>query len=121
MLNAANGEMDTALKKYRQMKTITLTKSDFQKLRALQEKYRADWPAIFSANRNGQIWVWTHYGNTPRPERICVQGQNKIIDAVASEYLRVRFDLGRFFIDDEGAYCHPQGQPLNHFVKFDIL
>lgn len=102
------------------MKTITLTEKQFQEIRALQAKHRADWPAAFGANRDGEIWMWTHHGNTPEPERIYVQGQNKTIDEVAAEYMQVRFDLGRFFIREDGAFCWPEGQPLRQFIEFRI-
>ena len=93
---------------------------EFQAIKELQVKYRADWPAIFGANRSGKIWMFRNWGNTPKNRRIYVQGKNKTIDAIAAEYLRIRPDLGRFFVSNEGAFCTPQFDVSRHFVVFQI-
>jgi len=86
------------------LKSLSLALYELEALKGLPERPRLDWPAVFSTNQAGKIWVWKRWGNTPVRERIFVQGKSRIVDAIADEYRARRPDGGRFFIDDRGAF-----------------
>jgi hypothetical protein len=101
---------------------LSITRAEFDYLKALQRRKRWDWPAVFSTNPRGDIWPFATRGYTPTVEREEVRGLSRVIDQVADLLLKVRGDGGRFFIDDFGA-CYKSdeiGGPLNLFVFFEI-
>jgi|SRR5579884_307925 len=99
--------------------TIHITRHDFNELRRLQRRKRWDWPAVFSVNPRGVIWPFVTNGWTPEDERIDVAGVSPIVDRVASEYLDIRPEGGRFFIKDCGAFFKTEdGGPPQLFAVF---
>jgi hypothetical protein len=100
------------------MREIDVTPEEFKKLTQLQHQHKWEWPAVFSVNEHGQIWPGVTYGWTHFGDRKPVRGLSKIIDDVADEYLRIRAEGGRFFVDERGAFRADQGQ---QFVVFQIL
>ncbi|HXO37164.1 MAG TPA: hypothetical protein VN872_00925 [Candidatus Acidoferrum sp.] len=90
------------------MKSISLAPAELEAVKGLPERFRLDWPAVFSTNQGRKIWLWKRWGNTPSKERVYVRGKSRIVDAVADEYLSQRPDGGRFFIDDRGAFYSPE-------------
>jgi hypothetical protein len=85
------------------METLTFTRSEFDYLKELQIKRRWDWPATFSTNCHGEIWLFWSYGYTRSEDREQIRGLSSVIDQVADIYLRIRSEGGRFFVSDEGA------------------
>ena len=84
--------------------SVRLTRAEFSKLRQLQVKFRWDWPATFSANQHGHIWPYITPGYTPESDRLQLRGASELLDLLADEYVDLRPEGGRFFIDDLGAY-----------------
>ena len=62
---------------------LTLTRAEFDHLKALQRKKRWDWPAVFSINNQRDIWPFVRRRWTPLQEREPVQGLSRVIDEVA--------------------------------------
>jgi hypothetical protein len=90
------------------MKSISISLVELEDMKNLPERFRFDWPAVFSINQTKKIWLWKRWGNTPLRERVYVQGKSRIIDAIANEYLLQRPDGGRIFVDDRGAFYTPE-------------
>lgn len=84
--------------------SVPITREEFNKLRQLQIKFRLDWPATFSANEHGHIWPYITPGYTTEDNRLHVRGALDFLDYLADEYVSVRPEGGRFFIDETGAY-----------------
>ncbi len=84
--------------------SIPLTQEEFRKLRQLQVKFRWDWPATFSANEHGDIWPYITPGYTREKDRFQMRGALELLDYLADEYISIRPEGGRFFIDEPGAY-----------------
>ena len=86
------------------MKTIEITRKQFDEFKQLQVRKRWDWPATFSANPAGQIWPYVTNGPTPDEKRDYVQGVSTLLDQVAAIYTAHREEGGRFFIGWKGAF-----------------
>jgi hypothetical protein len=84
--------------------TVPITQEEFTKLRQLQIKFRWDWPATFSANEHGHIWPYVTPGYTVEDNRLHVRGALDLLDYLADEYISIRPEGGRFFVDETGAY-----------------
>jgi len=56
---------------------LTLTRAEFDDLKALQRKKRWDWPAVFSVNNRRDIWPFVTRGWTPEQEREPVRGLSR--------------------------------------------
>jgi hypothetical protein len=102
---------------------LTLTRAEFEQLKALVRRKRWDWPAVFSVNHHREIWPFATYKRTPEEEREPVRGLSRVIDEVADRYLSLRSDGGRFFVDDRHAfYKGPElGDAYNLIVIFTIV
>jgi hypothetical protein len=101
---------------------LTITRAEFDYLRALQRSKRWDWPAVFSTNPQGDIWPFATRGYTHPSEREEVRGLSRVVDQVADLSLRARSNGGRFFIDDFGAFYKDDevGGACNLFVLFEL-
>lgn len=86
------------------MLLITTNRDVISRVRQSQRRNRGDWPAVFSTNPKGEVWPWVTWGVTPEEGRENVRGNCNILDEVTMEYLAIRPEGGRFFIDDKGAY-----------------
>jgi len=102
------------------MKQIRITPQELAQLKALQIKHRLDWPAVFSANECGQIWPFVTRGFTRHQSREELRGISRILDNVADKYETARAGMGRFFIDETGAYYKDKSGELTMFVEFRL-
>ena len=103
------------------MKYMEITKHDFEEFKGFQIKHRFSWSAIFSTNCNREIWVYGGPGYTHEERRIHVQGNSKVLDRVAEEYLRIRHEGGRFYLTETGAfYSSEDGKDAIQFLTFSI-
>ena len=98
--------------------SVPLTQEEFNQLRKMQVKFRWDWPATFSANEHGHIWPFKTYSYTPDFQRIPLRGASELLDYLADEYISIRPEGGRFFINDEGAYFRPEHHAPVQFATF---
>jgi hypothetical protein len=85
------------------MKTIRITRAEYDQLRELQVRERWDWPAWFSTNQSGFMWPGSTFGRTPDDFRLDVSGMSKILDQVKDAYLGIRECGGRFFVNETGG------------------
>ena len=100
--------------------TVPVTREEFNRLRQLQLKFRWDWPATFSANEHGHIWPYITPGYTTEDIRFHVRGALDILDYLADEYINIRSEGGRFFIDETGAYYSHFSSHVQ-FGKFEFV
>ena len=68
------------------MKSLEITRAEFDKFKELQIRKRWDWPATFSTNARGAIWPYVTNGRTPLQDRIDVRGLSTLLDQVADIY-----------------------------------
>jgi hypothetical protein len=101
--------------------TFPIERSELDDMKKLQVRNHRGWPAVFSTNSLYQIWCCTHFGNTPRDERLFVQGELRVVDQIAQIYRGERPEGGRFFISDEGAfYCEEHSEQIQ-FIEFEFI
>jgi hypothetical protein len=99
--------------------TIGITRTELDQIRKLPIRRRSDWPAVFSTNCNGEVWLWATYGLTPDDYREQIRGVSEVTDLIADEYLEIRGEGGRFFVDATGAfYKDESGRWTRQFVNF---
>ena len=106
------------------IKRLTLSKSEFQELREMQVKYRMGWPGVFSSDQNGNVFPCPTLGWSRKKQRSYIR-DCRTLDAIVIEYLKVRVEGGRFFVNQKGAYYAPEilGTKPDEiqFLEFDIL
>jgi len=100
--------------------SVPVTREEFRNLRELQIKCRWDWPATFSANEHGHIWPYITPGYTAEDNRLHVRGALELLDYLADEYISVRPEGGRFFIDETGCYYSVFSRRVQ-FGKFEFV
>jgi len=101
------------------MKTLRLTSDDFDKLRQLQIK--RGWKRLaFSTNYWEEIWPSTRFGPVPIEEREELGGVCAMLDQVVAEYLKVRSEGGRFFVQRDGVWYEEEGYLPVQFVAFQF-
>lgn len=104
---------------------MRLTREQFAELRAMQVKYRMDWPAVFSTGGKNQVWPCPGRGWSRHQQRTYLKGHSQTLDAIVGAYLKVRSEGGRFFLDERGAFFAPEALgvklPDIQFVKFELL
>ena len=100
-----------------------IDREEIQRLKELQVRRHREWPAAFSTNNLGQIWLYTHAGKTPLDQREFVDGMLKIqiLKQIAETYRYERPDGGRFFVDERGCFYRPKGMPEVQFIEFTFL
>ena len=98
--------------------SLKITRSEFTEFRNLQHKRRWDWPATFSANRKDEIWPYRTSGLTPLELRKNLRGVSPLLDRIATKYRMARPKLGRFFINDRGAFYKDDAKIEYQFVEF---
>jgi hypothetical protein len=104
------------------METLTFTRDEFERLKALQIQRRWDWPATFSTNCHGEIWPFSSYGYTQSEDREQIRGLSSVIDQAADIYLGIRSEGGRFFINDKCALYRDEGVGgLRVIAAFQII
>lgn len=100
---------------------LTITRAEFDYLKALQIRKRWDWTAVFSVNNRRDIWPFVTHGWTPEQEREQVRGLSRVVDEVAERYLSERVDGGRFFIDDRHAFYKSEIDDSRHLIVVFII
>ncbi len=86
---------------------LRVASGEIEELREVQIRYRTDWPAVFSCNKYGEIWVFSTYGYTRSSRRVRIIG-NRLLEKIVGIYLQRRPEGGRFFVDESGVYIRPE-------------
>ncbi|HTJ31069.1 MAG TPA: hypothetical protein VL346_11245 [Acidobacteriaceae bacterium] len=92
---------------------------EFELMCRLKIKHRADWPACFSSNPEGKIWIFVTHGKTPEEKKIYVQERSQILARVADALSKTKDSRGRFFINDKGAFWKDAALKLHQFVEWE--
>jgi len=99
--------------------TIGITRTELDQIRNLPIRRRSDWPAVFSTNCHGEVWLFATYGFTRDEYREQIRGASEVIDAIADQYLEIRGEGGRFFVDATGAFYKDESARWpRQFVNF---
>ena len=98
------------------MRYVTLTRKEYNQFRAVQVKYRWDWPATFSCNQYHEVWPTSGFGFTRKKDRRYLSRReyptlHKIVDA----YLAARPEGGRFHVNAVGASMAKGGPRICRF------
>lgn len=103
---------------------VILNKAEFQELRDMQVKYRTGWPAVFSTDQEGNVFPCPTLGWSRKKQRIYVR-EFRPLDAIVTEYLKIRAEGGRFFVNQRGAFYAPEilgtKSPDIQFVQFELV
>jgi hypothetical protein len=100
---------------------IAIGHAELDDLRRLQAEMQWGWPAVFIANKQGEIWRSSKCGSTPVEGREFVRGLSELVDRVAREYLRIRPEGGRFFIMKDGASYRDGESDWVRFLSFRLV
>jgi hypothetical protein len=100
------------------MLKLSVTRQEIDNLKRLQVKYRWDRLIPFSVNWQRKTWVFESWGLTPEENRRVVGGFSGTLDTITDEYLRIRENGGRFFLDRGGAYYKDRDGGRIPFVTF---
>jgi hypothetical protein len=100
---------------------FTIERKELERMKDLQVRCHREWPAAFSTNSLGRIWLFTHSGNTPIDEREFVDGMFEFIEHIAEIYRYERPGGGRFFVSERGCFYHEEGMPEIQFIEFLFL
>jgi hypothetical protein len=104
-----------------EMKAIKITKAELDEFKRLQEKERWDWPAIFSANGDGDVWPRVTNGRHSSAQRVLVNGKSKVLELVVKIYTELREEGGRIFINWNGAFnCREGEREKQQFILWDL-
>jgi hypothetical protein len=98
-----------------------MTWREIHDLTTLCRTRRWDWPAVFSANCHGESWAFSTYGYTNSQSRRYVMGDSPIIDGIVSDYLKIRSEGGRIFVDERGAFWKDEDKQEHQFLRFNFL
>jgi hypothetical protein len=86
------------------MKQLEIRRNQYLKLPEYQVRRRRDWHAVFSTNEIAELWPFIRWGRTPQEERAEFYRIPTILHTIAREYLQIRPQGGRFFINQKGAF-----------------
>ena len=100
---------------------FVIEREELERMKQLQVRHHREWPAAFSTNSLGDIWCYSHFGNTPIDEREFVGGLFEVIERIAETYRYERPGGGRFFISEEGCFYREEGMPEIQFIEFLFL
>jgi hypothetical protein len=101
------------------MVKIPITPEQFADFCEYHRLHKWRWPAVFSCNAKGEVWVPDGYGYTPPDERDDLRERLPLLGWVADAYWSIREECGRIFIDEHGAYYKPDGRNPIQFVRWD--
>lgn len=101
------------------IRSIRVQRDDVDYLKFSQVRKRSDWPAVFSCNRKGTVWLFPEGGYHHEGDRF-TPPQNPLLDEIVKTYLDIRDLGGRFFVNFDGVYYHPQDGPLFQFIEFQL-
>ena len=99
------------------MKRLEITRLQYAIICDLQVAPRPDWDAWFGVNNSENIWPGVGRGRTPPEKRQEIQDVLPLLNRVRDEYLLVRSEGGRVFVDQSGAH-HKRDGHAKLFVSF---
>jgi hypothetical protein len=82
---------------------IQTSQNELDDLRELQIRYHFRFPAVFSCNRRGEVWLFRTYGYTRPEDRVSVS-YIPLLRRIARVVLRRRRLGGRFFVTLQGVH-----------------
>jgi hypothetical protein len=89
---------------------LEISTRQFEALVEIQIRERKDYPATFSTNEGGDVWLFCTDGNTPREKRVCVERDSSFLRVIARIFREQREQIGkkggRFHIGLDGVYGH---------------
>lgn len=112
-------EHPTQAQRHPESREIPVDRQQVEELRFKQIRHRPDWPAVFSCNRKRKVWVFKRWGYHQEVDRHPIS--HPLVDEIVDVYVHIRKRGGRFFVNSNGAYFRPQGEPLYWFVLFRNL
>jgi len=77
------------------------------------------WPVVLSTNTKGDGWSFETYGHTPFGQRAPVDGI-EFLEELKREYIAVRPEGGRVFLNTKGAYYKTRRGKEVKFVALRI-
>jgi hypothetical protein len=83
---------------------IGISAPEFEALEALTKRFSGDVKAIFSVNREGDIFPPPGKGKTHSRDRECVTDILYVLDQLARSLQSRRIEGGRMFVNLEGAF-----------------
>lgn len=101
------------------IKTVPLTRDDFDAFREMQILHRDDWEAVFNVDTRGGIYPQVRWGRTPEEEKLYSQGTIETLDRIASISVQARGKTGRLFIRQNGVYYKDQSAQAHRFIRFE--
>jgi hypothetical protein len=107
------------------VKTLPISKGEYELFLTQQRKDRFDWWAVFSVDKCERVWPYVCRGVTPLKDRHYIEmREHPLLAQVAGNLIsRVREIGGRFFINENGVYylegdCEPTGSTPIQFIKW---
>lgn len=107
------------------VKTLPISKGEYEAFLSLQREDRFDWWAVFSVDREERVWPYVCRGLTPPEDRHYIETrEHPLLAQVAGNLItRVKTIGGRFFINQDGVYylegdCEPRGSTPIQFIKW---
>jgi hypothetical protein len=99
---------------------LRLSILELEELKEFHLKNHFTWPGqVFSTNQNREIWPFVTHGYTAESDRRYIQGLVPLLDYIVDRFLEFRWEGGRFFIKEDGAYYKPDGV-AERFLEFDL-
>ena len=87
------------------VKLLSISLDEYEKFFDIQIKRRADWWAVFTVNKDEQVWPFVCYGLTPKDLRQYISiAEFPLLHHVAGNFLSNYDGGGRFFIDKRGVF-----------------
>ena len=110
------------------MRTIEVPLKEWERLVEVSKQQMASrspfyikkrWPVVLSTNSRGDGWSFETYGHTPVGERTPVDGI-EFLEELLREYIAVRPEGGRVFLNTEGGYYKTREKKEVKFVTLRI-
>lgn len=86
------------------MVKIQISHAQFAEFCEYRQSHKWRWPAVFSCNPAGYVWVPFGYGLTLPGDRENLRERLPLLAWVADAYRETRDRCSRFFVDERGAY-----------------
>ena len=101
------------------MKTLDITRAQFEEFKRLQIKKHWRYPIAFGTNSIGEIWPTVTRGRTPEEKRDYVQDLSGLLREVASRYTDLREQSGRLFINYDEAFWMDEADTRHTIVAWN--
>jgi len=107
-----------------QMKTLPISKEEYEDFLSLQIKDRYDRWAVFSVDGDENVWPYVCRKRTPRKDRQHIETkEHPLLATVVGNLIRVRDSGGRFFVNQDGVFylegdSEPPGSIPVQFIKW---